>query len=96
MTPEERLAIAAAAVKTDADIAAIATAAAKEAIKELFLTLGVDATDPQQIIEMQRDFAHLRGWRQSIELVKSKGLGAAVIFIVTGGLGIVVYLIKGH
>lgn len=61
----------------------IAERAAAKAIDGFFLRLGVDTSDP---IEMQKDFAHLRAWRESVELVKKRGMIAATTVIVTGGL----------
>ena len=88
MTPAEVLAAARANAKTDDEILTIADAAATKAIQALFLTLGVDTSEPKQILEMQRDFAYLRSWRQSIDLVRTRGLGTAVMVIVTGALGL--------
>jgi hypothetical protein len=65
----------------------IAEQVADAAFKKFFLAFGADASDPDSILKMQKDFAHLRAWRESIDLVKNKGLSAAVWFIVTGVLG---------
>lgn len=62
-------------------------AVAKAAVKETFLALGVDVSDPQAVIDMQADFRHLRAWRESTEAVKRKALLTAVGFIMTAGLG---------
>jgi hypothetical protein len=78
------------------EIREIAKQGAREALKEFLLTLGVDADDPESIFKMQKDIAHLRGWRESIELVKAKGLSAAVWFIVTGVLGGAVWYFNNH
>jgi len=56
----------------------------KETVKEVLERLGVDPDDP---IAMQKDFAHVRAWRESTEAIKRKGLMAAVGVIVTGVLG---------
>lgn len=61
----------------------IAERAATKAIDGFFLRLGVDTKDP---IAMQKDFAHLRAWRESVDLVKRRGIVAATTVIVTGGL----------
>lgn len=74
----------------------IAKQGAREALKEFLLTLGVDADDHDQIISMQKDMAHLRGWREAVEIVKKKGLSAAVWFIVTGALGGAVWFFQQH
>ena len=54
--------------------------------------MGVDAQDPHSLIEMQKDFAHIRIWRESTETIKNHGLIAAVTFIVTGAFGYLVFL----
>lgn len=74
----------------------IAQEVAKATVNEMLLGLGVDATDPDAIIKMQADFAHLRAWRESTELVKRKGLTAAVTVMVTGFLGLIWLALKGH
>lgn len=56
-----------------------------KAVKETLIQLGVDASKP---LEMQKDFQHLRSWRESTDSIKSKGLLAAIAFIVVGALGL--------
>jgi len=53
----------------------------RETVRETFLMLGVKIDDP---IEVQRDFQHLREWRQATESIKSKGALAATGVIVSG------------
>ena len=65
---------------------AIAERAASKAIDGFFMRLGVDTTDP---LSMQKDFAHLRAWRESTELVRRKSLTVAVSVIVTGILALI-------
>lgn len=43
----------------------------RETVRETFLMLGVKIDDP---IEVQKDFQHLRDWRQTTESIKSKGM----------------------
>lgn len=73
----------------------IAKEAAREAVREFFLALGVNAEDPDAVIAVQKDFAHLRAWRESSDTIKQKGLGAAVTIIVTGVLGLIWLAVKG-
>ena len=54
-------------------------------VKKTLLELGLDTANP---IELQRDFAHLRTWRQSVEEVKRKGFIAAVAIVLSGLLGL--------
>ena len=74
----------------------IATEAAKEAIRELLVAMGVNAHDEKALLEMQQDFAHVRAWRKSTETIKAKSLSAAVTFLVTGAFGYLVFLFTTH
>jgi hypothetical protein len=69
---------------------------ARAVISEMFLTLGVDASDPKALIELQHDFHFIRNWRESRDTLKSKGLGAAVVFMVTAGLAWLTYELTGR
>jgi len=61
--------------------------AATKALNKLLVGLGVDTSDPQAMIAMQKDFAYLRTWRQSIDAMKTQSLKTAVVVVVTGMLG---------
>lgn len=56
----------------------------KETVKETLLSLGLEVDDP---IKVQRDFQHLREWRETTESIKSKGITTLVGIIITGTLG---------
>ena len=71
-------------------------AIARAVVVELLLTMGVDASDPKSLSELQLDFAHVRGWRRGTQAIKTSGLRAGVTFLVTGGLGYLVYLFNGR
>lgn len=58
----------------------------RETVRESFLLLGVKLDDP---IEVQKDFQHLREWRQTSESIKKKGMLAATGIIVSGLLAAV-------
>lgn len=64
---------------------ATAERAANKAIDSLFERIGVDTRDP---FAMQKDFAHLRAWRESTEQIKRKGILTMAGVLVTGGLAI--------
>jgi hypothetical protein len=63
-----------------------------EAVAETLLTLGIDTTDP---VELQKDMAHLRAWRESVATVKQQGLVTAVGILVAGALGLLWLAFKG-
>ena len=60
-----------------------ARALIREAVRETFLMLGVKVDDP---IEVQKDFQHLREWRNTTESIKSKGLLTVMGILVSGML----------
>lgn len=62
---------------TRAAINAAANRAARAAVKETFLTLGVDVTTPHEVREFQLDLIHAR---QSRLAVKGRGRYWLVIF----------------
>jgi hypothetical protein len=68
---------------TEAEIHQIAHKAAKEAVRETFLIIGLDV---DEATEVQADMRHLREWRRSIATVKKQSLITAV-GIVTAGSG---------
>lgn len=63
-----------------------------EAVSETLLQLGIDASDP---VEMQKDMAHLRAWRESVATVKQQGLATAIGVITVGVLGLIWLALKG-
>jgi len=66
-----------------AEMEEIADLAAAKAVADMFVRLGVDPNDP---IEAQKDFAHLRKWRKSNEAITAKVLMTAVGTLVVGAL----------
>ncbi len=69
---------------------------AEKVVGRLFLVLGINASDEKELIKLQKDLAHLRGWRESMEIVRSRSLATAVGFIVTAVLGYVLFFISKH
>ncbi len=59
-----------------------------EAVRQTLLQMGIDTSNP---IAMQRDFQHLRQWRESGEDLKRKGT-LAVMGIFLSGLGTLIIL----
>ena len=70
----------------------VAKKAAKEAVKEIFLTLGIRTDDA---LEVQADMQHLREWRQAGQTIKKQGIVTAVGIITAGVLGLIWLAIKG-
>lgn len=54
-------------------------------VMKTLLNLGLDVSDP---IEMQKDFAHLRAWREATLDVKKKGALTLLGLIITGAAGL--------
>jgi len=74
---------------TEAEIKSIAGQAARASVEEMFLRFGIEASNPDDIKALQRDFAHLRNWRESTETVKRQGIIAAVGVLTVGILGLI-------
>jgi len=67
---------------TDQDMKRVISAT----VHATFIELGLDTKDP---IELQKDFAHLRAWRESTEEIKRKGTLTLLAIIVTGLGGLI-------
>jgi hypothetical protein len=78
---------------TPADIERISEAAAKTAVHETLRVLGIDVSRP---FEVQKDMAHLRAWRISMESMQLKGLLVAVSIAISGVAAAVWAGIKWH
>lgn len=75
-------------VLSQREVEEIASRAARQAVEETFIRLGIDPTDP---IEAQRDMQHLREWRLAVAAIKSKGM-LALLGILVSGLAAAVWL----
>lgn len=74
---------------SSSEIQHIANETAKAAVRDTLLAMGVDVSDPKSIQEMQKDMAHVRLWRQSVDTVRRQTLIAAVgilVSFVAGGI----------
>lgn len=76
------------------EINTIADEAAKKAVREILLALGIDASNPHSIIEAQADHKFVRDWRESTEAVKSKAIRTAVGIVISGLVGYFVLFFK--
>jgi hypothetical protein len=70
----------------------IAKVAAREAVKEMLVSLGID---PEDHPGTQRDMAFLRNWRESTETVKRQSIITAVAIFMAGLLGLIWLALKG-
>lgn len=69
--------------------------AAKETVQELFTMLGVDVSSAAGIIEVQKDFAHVRQSRMARLAIQSKAVMSVIGIITTGILTAVWLTLKG-
>lgn len=74
---------------TEAEVTRIASQAAKASVEEMFLRLGIEANNPDDIKALQKDFSHLRGWRESTEAIKRQSMTTVTIVLITGVLGLI-------
>lgn len=62
----------------------MARMAAKEAVAETFLTLGMDVKDPKAVISVQNQFAFLRNAHYSFRHMRNAAIAAGVGAIISG------------
>lgn len=55
----------------------------EEAVTDALVKLGVDTQAP---LEMQKDFQHLREWREATHTLQKRGLTVIMTTLITGGL----------
>lgn len=80
---------------TSSEIQHIASETAKAAVRETLLAMGVDVSNPEAVQEMQKDMAHVRLWRQSVDTVRRQSLIAAVGILVSGAAGGLWMVLRG-
>lgn len=96
---------------TAEQVNAVARTAAREAVVEVLMLIGIDTRDPIkaqqtsavvremvdafQTEEFQKDMIHLRTWRVNMEQATNKGILAIVGLLVTGIGSMVVMGFKG-
>lgn len=56
----------------------------RAAVRQTFLTMGVRTDEPGSLLDMQKDFQHLRFYRILMENVRQKGVLIAIGLLVTG------------
>lgn len=78
------------------DVERIASRAAQTALRDMLVVMGVDANDPKAMIEMQKDFAHVRAWRTSVDKMRTQGLLTAIGIFVTFVSGGIWLALRGH
>jgi hypothetical protein len=64
---------------TDHDVSQVV----KESVKEFLLALGVDVGSPAAVIELQKDFHHVRHSRLTMGAIRNE-IGSKVISVLTG------------
>lgn len=82
--------------KHNAELHEIANRAAEKAVEKTLLTLGVDISDPDSIIRMQKDFQWLRSFRNSGETIKTKAITTAVGIFITGLIAAIWMAFRPH
>lgn len=70
-----------------AELKALIKDGVSEGLQEAMIPLGLDISTPSGKLAAQRDFSHLRSWRQATETAKRQGLMTAIGIIVAGILG---------
>ncbi|MCI0663520.1 MAG: hypothetical protein L0220_20855 [Acidobacteria bacterium] len=60
------------------------TIVVEEAVEKTLERLGIDVSDP---IAMQKDFSHMRAWRESVEAIRHKGIMTILGILIAGTAG---------
>lgn len=84
--------------------------AADKAVRDMLLRLGINPDDPIEAqkdfaamrefreltldYEWQKDQLHLRRWRRAMDTVETKGIMAAIAFMMIGAVGFIIYGVK--
>ncbi len=63
----------------------------RQSMEDAMLKMGIDSRDP---IRLQKDLAHLRMWRESMEEAHAKGLIAVFTVALTGAIAMLALGIK--
>lgn len=74
----------------------IAEEVSERTVNKVFLSFGIDASNPSDVLQFQKDLAHLRHWREATSEIQQKGLMTIVTVLITGSLGWLAYAIFGH
>ena len=64
-----------------------------QVVRDTLISLGVDHSDP---LEMQKDFQHLREFRESTEAMKRKGVVTLVGIFVASVVGAIMMALKEY
>ena len=96
--------------ETEALLIQVANAAARKAVSETFLTLGIDTHDPLETQrdmaalrelrdmvedkEFQADLIHVRRWRKAMDSVEKRSVIAFLFFTFVGGLALTLFAFK--
>lgn len=67
----------------------------QKGVQDAFLLVGIDISTPAGVIQAQRDWDHLRGWRKASDHVKRQGVITAAGIIIAALLGMVYAKISG-
>lgn len=85
---------------TDSEQRHLASVVAQEVLEKFFLTIGVDISTPAGVIELQKDFHHIRNARETVDSVKiavrSKVADVLTGSAVTAVLGAVGWFMTHH
>ena len=80
---------------TEEDVRSIAREAAKSAVKETFLVLGVDINDPKDVIALQRRLAFLQSFEATTSAAARHSILAMSALVVLGIAALVWQRISG-
>lgn len=69
----------------------------KEAVQQTFLNLGLDVSDPEGIIDFQRDMHYVRSARTRKESLETRAWGHVLTIVLSGiAAAVVMFFIGDH
>lgn len=78
------------------EIEYIATEAAKKAVRETLLMMGVDVADPKSLLELQKDHAYTRDSRLATAAIRTRAYLVVTGTVVTGILTAIYMALRGN
>lgn len=81
---------------TEQDMERIAAKVAEQTIRKFLLALGVASSDEKAVIELQKDFAHIRESRLAYAAVRMRAAMVVTGVVVTGVIAAVVMFLSGR
>lgn len=78
------------------DVEEVARMAARNAVAEMMIALGINVKDPASILRVQRNFTQLHEWVAACDDIKKHSMTTTVGILIVGLIGAVLMYAKDH